>query len=73
MMEYLTGATFAFAFDGKADMMSLNPLEHTNFEMIGSIFGFGGILLTFILGRIAAKRQKPHVFKAEETDEDSLY
>lgn len=72
-MSNLANATFAFAIDGKTDMMSLNPLELTNFEMAGTIFGFAGLVITFVLGRIAAKRQKPHHFIAEETDEGAIY
>lgn len=72
-MSHLANATFAFALDGKVDMMSLNPMELTNFEMVGTIFGFAGLVITFILSRRAAGRQKPHVFTAQETDEDSIY
>ncbi|AJP72540.1 hypothetical protein [Sphingomonas hengshuiensis] len=64
--------TFAFALDGKADLMSLNPLEMTNFEMMGAIFGIGGVLLALLLRHHAAKRQLPHVFTATETEEDSI-
>ena len=49
--ENMKHATFAFAMDGKTDMMSLNPLEHTNFEMMGSIFGFGGLPEGFHVGK----------------------
>lgn len=59
--------SFAFAIDGKTDMMSLNPLEMTNFEMMGAIFGVGGVVLTLVLGRFKARRQQPHVFTAAET------
>jgi hypothetical protein len=62
--------TFDFAMDGKADMMSLNPLEMTNFEMMGAIGGIGGVLLTILLGRIAKRReQAPHTFVARHEDE----
>ena len=64
--------TFDFALDGKADLMSLNPLEMTNFEMTGAIFGIAGVLLTIVLSRRAAKRQLPHVFSATETEEDAI-
>ncbi len=64
--------SFAFALDGKADLMSLNPLEMTNFEMTGAIFGIAGVLLTIVLSRRAAKRQLPHVFSAAETEEDAI-
>lgn len=63
--------SFAFALDGKTDMMSLNPLEMTNFEMMGAIFGIGGVLLTFLLGRLNARRQPPHAFTAAEVDQDA--
>lgn len=71
---------FDFAFDGKVDMMSLNPLEMTNFEMMGFIFAFGGILLNVIFNKLrkrafekgAVAVQKPHHFTSEETDEDAL-
>lgn len=65
-------ANFSFAIDGKYDMMSLNPLEMTNFEMMGTIFGVAGLLITFIRGRRAAKRQLPHTFTAQETEEDRI-
>jgi hypothetical protein len=65
-------ATFSFAIDGKYDMMSLNPLEMTNFEMCGTIAGFAGLIITFVLSRRNAKRQLPHVFTAQETEEDKL-
>ncbi len=62
---------FHFALDGKVDMMSLNPLEMTNFEMVGAIFGVAGVLLTLLLSR-RANTQRPHVFTAQESDEDAL-
>lgn len=64
--------TFDFTLDGKVDLMSLNPLEMTNFEMAGAIFGVAGVLLAMVLSRRAAGRQLPHVFVATETDEDAL-
>lgn len=64
--------TFDFAFDGKTDMMSLHPLEVTNFEMAAGIFGVAGVLLAFTLSRLKARRQQPHVFSATETDEDAI-
>lgn len=64
--------TFDFAIDGKTDMMSFNPLELTNFEMMGTIFGVAGLVITFILSRRAAKRQLPHEFTAAETEEDKI-
>ena len=39
---------FAFAFDGKVDMMSINPLEMTNFEATGYIGGFIAVVITVI-------------------------
>lgn len=72
-MHNMRDATFAFAIDGRADMMSLNPLELTNFEMAGTIFGFAGLAITFIRSRRAEKRQQPHEFTAQETGEDALY
>lgn len=63
--------SFAFAIDGKTDMMSLNPLEMTNFEMMGTIFGVGGVVLTLVLGRLKARRQQPHVFTAAETSAEA--
>lgn len=72
-MSHLANATFSFVLDGKTDMMSLNPLELTNFEMMGTIFGFAGLIITYVLTRRAAVRQKPHVFTAQETDEDAIY
>lgn len=65
-------ANFSFVIDGKYDMMSLNPLEMTNFEMMGTIFGVAGLIITFILGRRDAKRQLPHTFIAQETEEDKI-
>ncbi|MBO9499889.1 MAG: hypothetical protein J7496_17315 [Novosphingobium sp.] len=65
-------ATFAFAIDGKYDMMSLNPLEMTNFEMCGTIAGVAGLIITFIRSRSKAKRQLPHSFTAQETEEDKI-
>lgn len=64
--------TFDFAFDGKVDMMSVNPLEMTNFEMVGTIAAVVGILLTIMLGRIAKHReQRPHDFVEHELDENA--
>jgi hypothetical protein len=57
---------FNFEIDGKADMMSLNPLEMTNFEMMGAIFGFGGLALTILLKWRAGKA---HHFVEQESDE----
>ena len=37
--------SFAFAWDGQVDMMSVNPLEMTNFEMTGAIFGIGAVVI----------------------------
>jgi hypothetical protein len=65
-------ANFSFAIDGKYDMMSLNPLEMTNFEMMGTIFGVAGLIITFVLSRRNAKRQLPHTFTAQETEEDNI-
>lgn len=65
-------ANFNFAFDGKTDMMSLNPLEMTNFEMMGAIFGVLGVVIALIQSRRAAKRQLPHTFVATETEEGAL-
>lgn len=65
-------ANFSFSFDGRVDMMSLNPLEMTNFEMAGAIFGITGILITLFLSRKAAERQRPHDFVPQETDEDAI-
>lgn len=65
-------ANFHFAIDGKYDMTSLNPLEMTNFEMCGTIAGFAGLVITFILSRRNAKRQLPHTFTAQETEEDKI-
>ena len=39
---------FAFAFDGKVDMMSINPLEMTNFEATGTIGGLLGVIVTLL-------------------------
>lgn len=61
---------FSFALDGKTDMMSLNPLEMTNFEMMGTIFAVAGVLLTILLSRMAKNRQRPHEFVAHEVEED---
>jgi len=63
--------TFDFAFDGRVDMMSVNPLEMTNFEMMGTIFGIAGLLLTLVLTRLSKNRQRPHEFIAHEIDEGS--
>ena len=71
-MSNLSAATFSFVIDGKTDMMSLNPLELTNFEMMGTIFGFAGLIITFILSRSSAKRQLPHEFTSQETTEDAI-
>ena len=65
-------ANFHFAIDGKYDMTSLNPLEMTNFEMMGTIFGVVGLIITFIRSRSGAKRQLPHNFVAQETEEDKI-
>lgn len=64
--------TFDFAFDGKVDMMSINPLEMTNFEMVGTIAAIGGLLLTILLDRLAKRReQKAHQFIEQDVDEAS--
>ena len=64
---------FSFALDGKADMMSLNPLEMTNFEMAGAIAGLVGVILTIVLSRrAAAKTQRPHEFPAREMDDSAF-
>jgi len=65
-------ANFNFVIDGATDMMSLNPLEMTNFEMMGTIFGIGGILFTLLLSRIGARRQPTHEFEARETADDAI-
>ncbi|MCW2366906.1 hypothetical protein M2341_002353 [Sphingobium sp. B7D2B] len=65
-------ANFSFKLDGQVDMMSLNPLEMTNFEMVGALFGIMGILITLYLSRKAAARQRPHEFIPQETDEDAV-
>lgn len=65
-------ATFAFAMDGKTDMMSLNPLEHTNFEMMGSVFGFGGLLFTLVMSRVARRKAMADAFAASQTEEDAV-
>lgn len=72
-LENMSHATFSFILDGKTDMMSLNPLEHTNFEMMGSIFGIAGLAITFLGSRLGKKAQLPHSFAGAETDEDSLF
>ncbi len=71
-MSNLAAASFSFAIDGKVDMMSLNPMELTNFEMVGTICGFAGLVITFILSRRAAARQLPHVFTAQESATDAI-
>jgi hypothetical protein len=63
---------FDFAIDGKTDLMSVNPLEMTNFEMTGAIFGVLGIIITLVVGRLSRDRQKPHEFVARETDVDAI-
>lgn len=65
-------AHFGFAFDGKTDMMSLNPIEMTNFEMMGFIFGVGGVILTLVVSRLRSKWQQAHEFTGAETEEDSV-
>lgn len=68
----MAAATFAFAMDGQTDMMSLNPLEHTNFEMMGSVFGFGGVLFTLIMSRVARRKAQADTFTASQTEEDTV-
>ncbi|MEO0031934.1 MAG: hypothetical protein RIS94_1692 [Pseudomonadota bacterium] len=41
-------ASFAFAWDGQVDMMSVNPLEMTNFEMTGAVFGIAAVLIVLV-------------------------
>ena len=65
-------ANFSFKLDGQVDMMSLNPLEMTNFEMAGAIFGVTGVLISIFLSRRKATRQRPHEFLAQETDQDAI-
>ncbi|HWW63809.1 MAG TPA: hypothetical protein VNZ43_03545 [Sphingomonadaceae bacterium] len=66
--------TFNFAIDGVVDMMSINPLEMSNFEATGAIFGVAGVILTLLWNHYVAprKQQLPHVFIAQETEEDAL-
>ena len=71
-VERMEPATFAFAWDGQTDMMSLNPLEHTNFEMMGSVFAIGGVLLTLVLSRIARRRAAAECFTAEPTGDAAV-
>lgn len=68
----MEAATFAFAMDGRTDMMSLNPLEHTNFEMMGTIFGIGGVIFTLVMGRIAKRKQQAHEFSASESEQNAI-
>lgn len=71
-LENMAPATFSFIMDGQTDMMSLNPLEHTNFEMMGTIFGAGGVLLTLLLSRFSRKVAKADSFNAEQTQDDAV-
>lgn len=64
--QQMQNATFAFALDGQTDLLSLNPLELTNFEMMGTIFGFAGLIITFVRARMKAKDQPPHEFTSRE-------
>lgn len=70
--DNMSRATFSFIMDGKTDMMSLNPLEHTNFEMMGTIFGIGGVLFTLLLSRLAKHRQLADEYSASQTEEDAV-
>lgn len=70
--ERMETATFAFAMDGKTDMMSLNPLEHTNFEMMGTIFGIGGVLFSLIMSRMARSDRKPDVYTPGPDEADGI-
>jgi len=63
---------FSFVIDGKVDMFSLNPLEMTNFEMAGAVFGILGVILHIILSRRASHRQLPHHFTATQTEEGAI-
>jgi hypothetical protein len=65
-------ANFNFAIDGQVDMMSLNPLEMTNFEMTGFVFAVAGVIFTILKSRAKAKRQLPHKFVATETEEGAI-
>lgn len=67
--QQMQNATFAFALDGQTDLLSLNPLELTNFEMVGTIFGFAGLVITFVRTRMKAKDQLPHEFTSREVSE----
>jgi hypothetical protein len=64
--------SWAFALDGKVDMSSVNPLEMTNFEMMGTIFGIAGVLLNILWTRYRSRRQLPHVFTAHETEDGAI-
>lgn len=70
--ERMESATWDFAMDGKTDMMSLNPLEHTSFEMMGTIFAVGGVLFTLVMSRVARSQRKPDAFTASEDDKGGI-
>lgn len=70
--ERMEQASFAFALDGKTDMMSLNPLEHTNFEMMGTVFGIAGVIFTLVMSRVARSQRKPDEFTATPSDEGGI-
>ncbi len=72
LLENLSHATFAFSMDGKTDMMSLNPLEHTNFEMMGSIFGIGGVLFTILMSRISKSTRSTEEFTTQPSEEAGI-
>jgi hypothetical protein len=70
--QNMAAATFSFVMDGQTDMMSLNPLEHTNFEMMGMIFGIGGVVFTFLMGRMARRKALADSFNACQTEDDAI-
>ncbi len=44
----MNSGLFAFAFDGKVDMHSINPLEMTNFEAAGMTAGIVAVIVTIL-------------------------
>lgn len=47
---------FAFAWDGRVDLLSINPLEMTNYEATGTAFAVIGLIVAATLDLVRHRR-----------------